>query len=240
MSQESPHADPERLRALLDTVESIVWEADPETFEFTYVNQAAERLLGYPVEDWLRNPGFWEATIHPDDREVTVKRCRSASDAGHDHEFVYRAVTSDGVTVPMVDAVHVVKDDSGRATLLRGVMRVVSEKEFNGPTLALTERELFRVGSIAVDPEGFRAWNDGTLLELSRTQFALLELFTRNPGVALTREKILDHVWGEEYVGTSNVVDVYVKYLRDKIDNPGQPSRIDTVRGVGYRMREDD
>ncbi len=49
MSQESSHADPERLRALLDTVESIVWEADPETFEFTYVNQAAERVLGYPA-----------------------------------------------------------------------------------------------------------------------------------------------------------------------------------------------
>ncbi len=237
--QTPPHKDPERLRALLDTVDSIVWEADPDTFEFTYVNQAAERLLGYPVRAWLRNPGFWEGTIYPEDREATVQQCRAASNDGHDHEFVYRAMTADGRVIPIVDAVHVVKDESGRATLLRGVMRRLGEEDYAGPNMQLGHRPIYRVASIAVDPKGHRAWKNGALLDLSRTQFALLELFVRNPGVALSREEILDHVWGDDYAGTSNVVDVYVKYLRDKLDESGRSSCIETVRGIGYRMRED-
>jgi two-component system OmpR family response regulator len=67
----------------------------------------------------------------------------------------------------------------------------------------------------------------------------LLELFLRHPGEALTRTRILEHVWDFAYDGDSNVVDVYVRYLREKVDRPFGRRSIETVRGVGYRLREE-
>jgi two-component system, OmpR family, response regulator len=73
-------------------------------------------------------------------------------------------------------------------------------------------------------------------IELSPKEFVLLELFLRHPGEVLTRTAILDHAWDFAYDGTSNVVDVYVRYLREKIDRPFGCETIKTVRGVGYRL----
>jgi len=74
-------------------------------------------------------------------------------------------------------------------------------------------------------------------IELSPKEFALLELFLRHPDEVLTRTAILEHAWDFAYDGTSNVVDVYVRYLREKIDRPFGRETIETVRGVGYRLR---
>jgi two-component system OmpR family response regulator len=78
----------------------------------------------------------------------------------------------------------------------------------------------------------------GKVVDLSPKEFALLELFMRHAGEVLSRTQILDHVWDFAYDGTSNVVDVYVRYLREKIDRPFGCTSIETVRGVGYRLRE--
>jgi len=77
-------------------------------------------------------------------------------------------------------------------------------------------------------------------IDLSVKEFALLEFLMRNPDEVLTRTRILEHVWDFAYDGGSNVVDVYIRYLREKVDRPFARRDIETVRGVGYRLRPDD
>ncbi|MFN8035294.1 MAG: response regulator transcription factor [Acidimicrobiia bacterium] len=96
---------------------------------------------------------------------------------------------------------------------------------------------ILRVGDLVLDPAGHTVTRAGTEIELSPKEFALLELFMRHPGEVVTRTQILEHVWDFAYDGTSNVVDVYVRYLREKIDRPFGREALLTVRGVGYRLR---
>src|SRR5215468_5386573 len=92
-------------------------------------------------------------------------------------------------------------------------------------------------GTLRLDPAAKRAWRGETELHLSPKEFALLELFLRHPGTVLTRSQILDAAWDFAYDGTSNVVDQYVTYLRKKIDVPFGRHDLETVRGMGYRLR---
>jgi len=94
------------------------------------------------------------------------------------------------------------------------------------------------VGDLRVDPATHRAWRGGVELMLSPKEMALLEMLMRHPGEVVTRTQILDRVWDFAYDGTSNVVDQYVAYLRRKIDRPFDRGDIETVRGMGYRLRE--
>ena len=108
---------------------------------------------------------------------------------------------------------------------------------------ALTRRDdrsrpvLLSVDDLRLDPAAKRAWRGAVELELSPKEFSLLELFLRHPGAVLTRSQILDEVWDFAYDGTSNVVDQYVTYLRKKIDRPFGRDDLETVRGMGYRLR---
>jgi two-component system OmpR family response regulator len=103
-----------------------------------------------------------------------------------------------------------------------------------------SERPLvLTAGDLALDPATHRVSRGEREVELTPKEFALLELFLRHPGEALSRTRILEHVWDFAYDGDSNVVDVYVRYLREKLDRPFGKRTIETVRGVGYRLRED-
>jgi two-component system OmpR family response regulator len=93
-------------------------------------------------------------------------------------------------------------------------------------------------GGLRLDPARRHAWRGDVELSLTPKEFALLELFMRNPGVVLTRSRILESVWDFAYDGTSNVVDQYMAYLRRKVDKPFGRSDLETLRGVGYRLRE--
>jgi two-component system OmpR family response regulator len=95
-------------------------------------------------------------------------------------------------------------------------------------------------GDLKLDPAAKRAWRGQTELHLSPKEFTLLELFLRHPGVVLTRTQILEAAWDFAYDGTSNVVDQYVTYLRRKIDVPFRRHDIETVRGMGYRLRHEE
>jgi two-component system OmpR family response regulator len=95
------------------------------------------------------------------------------------------------------------------------------------------------VADLRLDPAAHRAWRGEVELELSAKEFALLDLFMRRPGVALSRQQLLDGVWDMAFDGRSNVVDVYVRYLREKVDRPLGRNSLETVRGVGYRLRAD-
>ncbi|HBW17660.1 MAG: response regulator transcription factor [Streptosporangiaceae bacterium] len=93
-------------------------------------------------------------------------------------------------------------------------------------------------GDLRLDPASKRAWRDGTELRLSPKEFSLLELFLRHPGAVLTRSQIIEAVWDFAYDGGSNLVDQYVNYLRRKVDAPFGRRDIETVRGMGYRLRQ--
>jgi two-component system OmpR family response regulator len=93
------------------------------------------------------------------------------------------------------------------------------------------------VGDLSLDPASHRAWRGDTEIELSAKEFALLETFMRRPGEVLSRYALLEHAWDYEYENRSNVIDVYVRYLREKVDRPFGRESIETVRGVGYRLR---
>ena len=92
------------------------------------------------------------------------------------------------------------------------------------------------VGGLKVDLRSRRVWRGDRLVDLSSREFALLEYFMRHPGQVLSRQQILSAVWDYAFDPGSNVVDVYVSYLRNKIDSAGEPSLIETVRGAGYRF----
>lgn len=97
------------------------------------------------------------------------------------------------------------------------------------------EATVLRVGGLTLDLRTRRAHVDGRTVELSAREFALAEVFCRHPDQVLTREQLLSHVWGFDFDPGSNVVDVYVRYLRRKIG----ADRIETLRGTGYRLRAD-
>lgn len=78
----------------------------------------------------------------------------------------------------------------------------------------------------------------GDHIDLTKTEYELLEYMLSNKGLVLTREQIIEHVWGYDFVGDSNVLDVYIRYLRNKIDYPYETKLIHTVRGVGYTLKE--
>lgn len=95
------------------------------------------------------------------------------------------------------------------------------------------------VGDLTLDPATHAVDRGGEKIVLTAKEFSLLEYFMRRPGQALSRTELIEHVWDFAFEGDSNVVDVYVRYLREKIDRPFGIATIETVRGVGYMLREE-
>jgi two-component system response regulator MprA len=100
------------------------------------------------------------------------------------------------------------------------------------------EDEPLWFAGLSLDPQTREASRGGRPVELTRTEFALLELFLRNPRQVLTRELIMERVWNYDFGPTSNPLEVYISYLRRKTEADGEPRLIYTVRGVGYALRE--
>lgn len=101
------------------------------------------------------------------------------------------------------------------------------------------EPPLLQVADLVLDPSRRTAARGGRKIELTAKEFALLDYFMRNPGRVLTRTMIIEHVWDYDFDTMTNLVDVYVNYLRKKIDAGRQPKLIQTVRGVGYVLKAD-
>jgi two-component system OmpR family response regulator len=104
---------------------------------------------------------------------------------------------------------------------------------------AVERPAVLEVGDLRLDPATHQTWRGATEIHLSAKEFALLETFMRRPGHVLSRLQLLEHAWDYAYENRSNVVDVYVRYLRDKIDRPFGRASLETVRGAGYRLRKD-
>jgi two-component system OmpR family response regulator len=95
------------------------------------------------------------------------------------------------------------------------------------------------VGDLRLDPATRRVWRGAVEISLSSRELTVLEVFMRRPGQVLSRSTLLDQAWDGAYENRSNVVDVYVRYLREKIDRPFGRTSLETVRGAGYRLRAD-
>jgi two-component system response regulator MprA len=99
--------------------------------------------------------------------------------------------------------------------------------------------ESLRYADLTLDPSAHEVWRGERRVQLSRTEFALLELLMRHPRQVLTRGQIFEAVWGYDLGATSNALGVYIGYLRRKTEDGGEPRLVQTVRGVGYVLRED-
>ncbi|MDX2192411.1 MAG: PAS domain S-box protein [Gemmatimonadales bacterium] len=173
-----------RFTELVENIDGIVWEADPVTFAFRYVSPVAERLLGYPVERWLHEPGFWAAHIHPDDRQRATAFCMTATARGESHDFEYRMLAADGRYVWLHD-LATVRAEGGRPVSLRGLMVDITARKQVAERLemlSLVARETTN-GVVITDAAGRVTWANAAFERT--TGFSLAELTGRTPGSLL-------------------------------------------------------
>ena len=104
-------------------------------------------------------------------------------------------------------------------------------------TVQAEQSETLTFGALSLDPLRHEVRYGADIVDLTQKEFAMLELFLRNQGIVLSRETFLERVWGYDYMGETNIVDVYVRFLRTKIDERFGVTLIRTVRGVGYVLR---
>jgi two-component system, OmpR family, copper resistance phosphate regulon response regulator CusR len=122
------------------------------------------------------------------------------------------------------------------------VVKPFALSELRARLRALLRREsadksgVLSIADLILDPASHQVHRAGRAIDLTAKEFALLEYFMRNPGRLITREMAEDHIWNYDFEGTSNVVDVYVRRLRRKIDDPSTLKLFETVRGAGYRL----
>jgi two-component system OmpR family response regulator len=118
------------------------------------------------------------------------------------------------------------------AELLARLRALIRRGQSEHPTV-------IELGELRLDPVARQVWRGAVEIDLPAKEFSLLEAFMRQPGHVLSRLHLLEHAWEYDYEHRSNVVDVYIRYLRLKIDVPFAVTSIETIRGAGYRMRKD-
>ena len=168
---------------------------------------------------------------------------------GIDGVSVCRAWRENGVWTPvlMLTARDGVEDrvaglDAGADDYLP---KPFSFAELNARLRALARRGVLErpavveVGDLRLDPATRQVWRGSVEIQLSTKEFALLDTLMRRAGLVLSRLQLLEHAWDYAYENRSNVVDVYIRYLREKVDRPFGRESIETVRGAGYRLRKD-
>jgi PAS domain S-box-containing protein len=128
-------------RHLVESNDAIVWRADAETLQFKFVSKAAEALLGYPVESWIGEPGFWQDHIHPDDRQWAISLCMEATRQMQSHNLEYRMIAADGRVVWLRDIVRVIAEN-GHPHELVGVMFDITERNRTEEVLRATTARL--------------------------------------------------------------------------------------------------
>jgi two-component system, OmpR family, response regulator len=188
-----------------------LWLATENAYGAIVLDVMLPGLDGFQLCRRLRESGSWVPVLMLTARDAVSDRVRGL-DAGADD--------------------YLVKPFSLLELAAR--LRALARRDDRSRPVILAE------GSLKLDPAAKRAWRDGIELHLSPKEFSLLELFLRHPGNVLTRSQIIEEVWDFAYDGGSNVVDQYVNYLRRKIDAPFGRHDIQTVRGMGYRLRRAD
>ena len=193
-----------------DRGESALWMAQAVDYDAIVLDVMLPGVDGFEVCRRLRRAGVWAPVL-----------MLTARDAIEDRVIGLDTGADDYLTKPF-------SLDELLARLRALTRRAPAER----PTV-------LEVGHLRLDPAAHRAWRGDHELDLSAKEFALLEVFMRRPGVALSRTQLLDGAWDLAFESRSNVVDVYVRYLRQKVDQPFGAKSIETVRGVGYRLRKE-
>jgi len=185
-----------------------VWMASECDFDAVILDLGLPDIDGFEVCRQLRERGRWMPILMLTAREAVHDLVRGL-DSGAD----------DYVTKPF--------DIEELRARLRALIR-------RGPS----ERPaVLTVGDLVLDPAAMTAHRGSTPINMAAKEFAVLEYFRRHPGEVISRARFLEHVWDFARDGDSNIVDVYVRFLRDKIDRPFGVRSIETVRGAGYRLR---
>ena len=143
----------ERLEFIAENVNGILWEADAETFAFTYVSPQSSDILGYPPAVWYQNPSFWQEHIHPEDRDQTVAFCHRKTEENVDHEFEYRMIDADGNVVWLKDLVTVQEKEDGSRVLTGLMIDITIQRRENIQKEGMLKRsyELADIGHWEVD-----------------------------------------------------------------------------------------
>jgi PAS domain S-box-containing protein len=171
-----------RYEQLVNSLDSIVWEGDARTFQFSFVSEQAERLLGYPLRRWTTEPTFWQDHMHPDDRDWAPNFCAVATAEMRPHQFEYRMIAADGRTVWLRDIVSVVVE-GGVPVKLRGVMLDITEQKRAQEDLEQIEDEYRGVFDSTTDGLVINDW-DGNVVEVNPA-FAAMHGYTREEMIGM-------------------------------------------------------
>lgn len=137
----------ERYELLVNTIEGIVWEGDPESFRFTFMSRQAEWILGFPAERFVNEPDFWSSRVHPEDREWTREYCQEQSRRKRDHQLEFRMIDADGSVVWLRDYVTVVEE--GDRTSVRGIIVDITKLKNAETALAYSREQLELAQAVA-------------------------------------------------------------------------------------------
>jgi two-component system, OmpR family, response regulator len=185
------------------------WMAVATAYDVIVLDVMLADIDGFDTCAQLRRAGVWTPIIMVTARDSVADRVRGL-DAGAD----------DYLTKPF-----------SLEELLARLRALARREGVERPTVMV-------VGSLRLDPATRQVWRGGTEIDLSAKEFALLDVFMRHAGQVLSQQQLLEAAWDFGYEHRSNVVEVYVRYLREKVDRPFGIETLETVRGVGYRLRE--
>ena len=190
--------------------EDALWMAQSSSYDVIVLDVMLPGIDGFETCRKLREDGVWAPVLMLTARDAVDDRV-AGLDGGAD----------DYLTKPFSFAEMLAR--------LRALAR-------RGP---IERPAVLEVGDLRLDPAARRVWRGDVEVALSAKEFQLLETFMRHPGEVLSRYQLLEHAWDYDYENRSNIVDVYVRYLRDKIDRPFGRRSLETVRGAGYRLDDE-
>jgi two-component system, OmpR family, response regulator len=190
--------------------EDALWMVGATEFDAVVLDVMLPGIDGFETCGRLRKDGVWAPIIMLTARDAVEDRVRGLDQGADDY-----------LTKPF-----------SLAELLARLRALARRGAVERPTV-------LEVGGLRMDPATRQVWRGESEIGLSAKEFQLLEAFMRRPGEVLSQYQLLEHAWDYEYENRSNVVEVYVRYLRQKIDRPFDVESIETVRGAGYRLRRD-
>jgi two-component system, OmpR family, response regulator len=190
--------------------EDALWMATASEFDAVVLDVMLPGIDGFETCQRLRREGVWAPIIMLTARDAVEDRIQGLDEGADDY-----------LTKPF-----------SLAELLAR-LRALSRRG------AVERPAVIEVGNLRMNPATRQVWRGREEIALSAKEFVLLEAFMRRPGEVLSQLQLLEHGWDYDYENRSNVVEVYVRYLREKIDRPFGVRSLETVRGAGYRLRRD-